>query len=554
ASALRMTIKLSMPALGVIVCAYCLLVDAKVCHLPNSTPQPCIMYIIKQSVQIFALDVRSQPKECMGDDISWEKGQRHQLPADVLCAFVCTVRLLQSKCLDVPPDSLQMSEFYYRIPYGMPHPFYYYSYIPAKIENCSCKWPRQGRLLSLPATLRPQSRARCSVEPHAANVAVESLDGGAETDAAGDDEAPPASADSGTAVLPISPSGDPALEGIDEPLPEMPQLIPASIWTRQNIAEFKKEILRDSKHCCIKIGSLATATVRVPTHEEGTCIVWEFATDHYDLGFGVYFEWTITPSDKVTVQISESSDEEDDDEGEDGEAPRGEGDVERPDDPERGSRRRRDDDKSIDEIIPVYRRDCHEEVYCGSHQYPGRGVYLLKFDNSYSLWRSKWLYYRPLPSMRTAANRLIAAIALLCFICLLLSLLPGVAAKLEKQQPSQQKQQKQEQQQRVVKEPKQQESSGPVKPEAEDAAAADEAAAAASAASSRAEQPPQESAKSPEPTEEAPEKFMTHEEVREQFHAAQNDRSRQKLFAQQRASAAEERIRVATTPDEVAKH
>jgi len=26
--------------------------------------------------------------------------------------------------------------------------------------------------------------------------------------------------------------------------------------------------------------------------------------------------------------------------------------------------------------------------------YPGRGVYLLKFDNSYSLWRSKTLYYR----------------------------------------------------------------------------------------------------------------------------------------------------------------
>jgi hypothetical protein len=26
--------------------------------------------------------------------------------------------------------------------------------------------------------------------------------------------------------------------------------------------------------------------------------------------------------------------------------------------------------------------------------YPGQGVYLLKFDNSYSLWRSKTLYYR----------------------------------------------------------------------------------------------------------------------------------------------------------------
>merc|ERR1719397_2219039 len=45
-------------------------------------------------------------------------------------------------------------------------------------------------------------------------------------------------------------------------------------------------------------------------------------------------------------------------------------------------------------IIPTYRRDCHEEVYAGSHTYPRQGVYQLKFDNSYSLWRSKTLYYR----------------------------------------------------------------------------------------------------------------------------------------------------------------
>ena len=45
-------------------------------------------------------------------------------------------------------------------------------------------------------------------------------------------------------------------------------------------------------------------------------------------------------------------------------------------------------------IIPIYRRDCHEEVYAGSHAYPRQGIYLLKFDNSYSLWRSKSLYYR----------------------------------------------------------------------------------------------------------------------------------------------------------------
>lgn len=66
--------------------------------------------------------------------------------------------------------------------------------------------------------------------------------------------------------------------------------------------------------------------------------------------------------------------------------PEAKGDIERG--------KKRDDRPPTDEIIPVYRRDCHEEVYCGSHTYPGRGVYLLKFDNSYSLWRSKTLYYR----------------------------------------------------------------------------------------------------------------------------------------------------------------
>lgn len=59
-----------------------------------------------------------------------------------------------------------------------------------------------------------------------------------------------------------------------------------------------------------------------------------------------------------------------------------------------GESAKKDNQPPTDEIIPVYRRDCHEEVYCGSHMYPGRGVYLLKFDNSYSLWRSKTLYYR----------------------------------------------------------------------------------------------------------------------------------------------------------------
>lgn len=143
--------------------------------------------------------------------------------------------------------------------------------------------------------------------------------------------------------------------------------------------------------------------MRVPTHDDGRLIFWEFSTDFYDLGFGLYFEWTLSPSSNVTVHVSDSSEEED---GEEGNFKLiniqllyiikfylKKSDDTTKQDIEVG-------DKAIenkppcDEIIPIFRRDCHEEVYAGSHLYPGRGVYLLKFDNSYSLWRSKTLYYR----------------------------------------------------------------------------------------------------------------------------------------------------------------
>ncbi len=32
-------------------------------------------------------------------------------------------------------------------------------------------------------------------------------------------------------------------------------------------------------------------------------------------------------------------------------------------------------------------------VYYGCHVYPGQGVYLLKLDNSYTVWWSKNLFY-----------------------------------------------------------------------------------------------------------------------------------------------------------------
>jgi len=203
----------------------------------------------------------------------------------------------------------------------------------------------------------------------------------------------------GTIMLPTSTSGDPvppmlgdgeaavntemtdATKTGDTVVP----ITPANMWTRKDMKEFKEQI-RKEKDAVIKVGSGETVTVRVPTHEDGRCIFWEFSTDYYDIGFGVYFEWSKAQSNTVTVHVSDSSEEEE--EGEDGNNPekkdieRGVGSTNKPPKPRQ------------DEIVPICRRDCHEEVYAGSHPYPGDGVYLLKFDNSYSLWRSKTLYYR----------------------------------------------------------------------------------------------------------------------------------------------------------------
>ena len=90
----------------------------------------------------------------------------------------------------------------------------------------------------------------------------------------------------------------------------------------------------------------------------------------------------------MTVHISDSEDEEEEEFVTDDENPEG-GDA------ESGARNPlADPGPPTSCIVPIYRRDCHEEVYAGSHTYPRQGIYLLKFDNSYSLWRSKNLYYR----------------------------------------------------------------------------------------------------------------------------------------------------------------
>ncbi|KAG1681426.1 Golgi resident protein GCP60 [Nymphon striatum] len=188
--------------------------------------------------------------------------------------------------------------------------------------------------------------------------------------------------------------------------PEGPSVASASMWTRKDIQDFKDSIKREKNHDgIIKVGHGEMVTVRVPTHEDATCFFWEFATNDFDIGFGLSFEWSKPGASQISIQIGESEDSDEEDYDDEPYTispwliqtnvifPDAEND-----DLERGTASRLsasvEDKPPVTPIIPVYRRDCQEEVYAGSHVYPGEGVYLLKFDNSYSLLRSKTVYYR----------------------------------------------------------------------------------------------------------------------------------------------------------------
>ncbi|XP_073725625.1 protein TMED8-like [Misgurnus anguillicaudatus] len=163
----------------------------------------------------------------------------------------------------------------------------------------------------------------------------------------------------------------------------LPPVKPASTWTSASLKELKAK-LRQEKDSMVTIYRGDVMTVHVPTIPEAKRVCWEFATDGYDIGFGVYFDWSPVTSRAITVHISESSDDEDEDE--EPEVPAVPGDV------EKGSKATAN--SNLGEILPVYRQDSHLAVQGGSHDFPGDGTYLLKFDNSYSLWRNKTLYYR----------------------------------------------------------------------------------------------------------------------------------------------------------------
>ncbi|VEL44037.1 unnamed protein product, partial [Protopolystoma xenopodis] len=167
--------------------------------------------------------------------------------------------------------------------------------------------------------------------------------------------------------------------------------------------------------------------VRVPAYPSGSCIVWEFASDDYDIGFGLFFEWapalssaSLNPPDSsIDAAHSPQSYHATHNDSSTTTAPPLDANKISPgaalNEPigspslpyaEAGSVAVTSgvqpvlvptnlvSQPLVDEIIPNARRNCHQEVHCGSHIYPGLGTYLFKFDNTFSLWRSKRLFYR----------------------------------------------------------------------------------------------------------------------------------------------------------------
>lgn len=96
-----------------------------------------------------------------------------------------------------------------------------------------------------------------------------------------------------------------------------PPISPANMWTKPDIETFKTEVSAGKGEGVIKVGHGDIVTVRVPTHEGGSCLYWEFATDSYDIGFGVYFEWGKPTTSEVSVQVSDSDEDDDAADGDD---------------------------------------------------------------------------------------------------------------------------------------------------------------------------------------------------------------------------------------------
>lgn len=189
------------------------------------------------------------------------------------------------------------------------------------------------------------------------------------------------------------------------------ELEPATIWTKSGIAEFKESLGDDKQGGVYEVKESTLVIIQVPTYPDGKFVYWEFATDDFDIGFGLEFVYEKHLEQPMELKIYENIDEDDmDDMIEEDHWSLSAKSGENCSHPESGlsnsstsgqmeaSQRllaeKRQRLANTISIVPTYRRDSHQEVFVGRHRYPGQGYYLLRFDNTYSVLRSKTLYFR----------------------------------------------------------------------------------------------------------------------------------------------------------------
>lgn len=64
-----------------------------------------------------------------------------------------------------------------------------------------------------------------------------------------------------------------------------PTIASASMWTRTGTSQFKQTVRNAAGGGgVLQVGHGETVTIRVPTHVQGRCLFWEFATDNFDIG------------------------------------------------------------------------------------------------------------------------------------------------------------------------------------------------------------------------------------------------------------------------------
>ena len=117
------------------------------------------------------------------------------------------------------------------------------------------------------------------------------------------------------------------------------------------IAAFRAS-LGDNPDYTIQVGRGEVVRVRVPNRVPGsTRLVWSFCTEQYDIGFGLDFEVAggdVDPNAELKVEC----------------------------------------------LSAVARVQAHEDLQSGSHVNPVPGNWLLVFDNSFSILRSKKVSYK----------------------------------------------------------------------------------------------------------------------------------------------------------------